>query len=136
VGKPGGEVQTFQTVERFRTLIPSGHTYRCVYDYWHGGDRPAYEIIWPWDEDGDGQPDRDRLLIHPANAVRNRGGEFSLLGCIAPGLVRAEFWGNATSDLAKNLPGVGGSVRAFNAFMAANEGVREFMLKITGDAPT
>ena len=126
----GSEVLALQTVERMKVLIPPGE-YLCQYDYWHTGDRPAYEIIWPWDEDGDGQPDRDRLLIHPANAIRNRHGEYSLHGCIAPGLVRAEFWGNATSPLAKNLPGVGGSVRAFNAFMKANEGLKEFMLKIT-----
>lgn len=129
-GRPGNEVQVFETVERIGTLIPPGE-YLCKFDYWHGGKMPAYEIIWPWDEDGDGQPDRDRLLIHPANAIRNKGGEYILLGCIAPGMGRATFWGPDAPPLAQGLPGVTSSRDAMKKFMAANDGLGEFILKIT-----
>ena len=125
-----GSPKTFQTVERISTLIPAGE-YLCKYDYWHGGKMPAYEIIWPHDEDGDGHPDRDRLLIHPANAIRNKGGEFILLGCIALGMGRAEFWGPDAPPLARDLPGVTSSRIAVASFMKANDGLKEFMLKIT-----
>lgn len=132
----GPHLKVFQTVERLSTLIPDGE-YLCRLDWWYRGDKPdvrTYEIIWPHDEDGDGQPDRDRLLFHYANAVRNRHGRWILRGCVAPGLVRAQFWGNATTPEAENLPGVGGSGRAHKAFMIANSGLREFMLKVTSNA--
>lgn len=126
----GSEVKSFHTVERISTLIPAGD-YECHYDYWHRGDRPAYEIIWPWDEDGDGQPDRDRLLFHPANAIRNKGGEYILMGCIAMGQGVGTFWGPDAPAIARDLPGVTSSVAAFTEFMAANDEVPTFTLRIT-----
>lgn len=129
-GRTAG-VKVFHTVERVGTLIPPGQ-YLCKLDYWHGGKMPAYEIIWPWDEDGDGQPDRDRLLIHPANAIRNKGGEYILLGCIALGMDVGTFWhGDDVHRLARDLPGVTSSRTAVRKFMESNQGLNEFMLKIT-----
>jgi len=117
--------------------IPAGHAYECVADYWHGGDMPTWEIIWPWDADGDGRPDRDRLLFHPANAVRNRGGELTLLGCVAPGLARVDnVWetfypGEPVHELARGLPGVSSSRDAFQRFSTNNAGIERFTLKVT-----
>lgn len=135
-GRTAG-IKVFQTVERIQTLIPPGD-YLCKLDYWYTGKMPAYEIIWPWDEDGDGQPDRDRLLIHPANAIRNIGGEYILRGCLALGEKRLDdFWENARQEgqtvhpLAANLPGVTSSRTSVRRFMEANTGLGEFMLKIT-----
>ena len=130
-GAKGALAQTFHTVERISTIIPAGD-YTCAHDYWHRGKMPAYEIIWPWDEDGDGQPDRDRLLFHPANAIRNKGGEYCLLGCIAMGRGLGTFWGaEARKAEAKDLPGVTHSVAAFKDFMKANHEVLVFTLRIT-----
>lgn len=130
-------VQTFETLERISTLIPPGE-FLCTLDYWHNGKMPAYEIQWPWDKDGDGRPDRDRLLIHPANAIRNKGGEYLLLGCVALGERRLDnFWEAAKKPeekihpLAQGLPGITSSRKSIKAFMLANEGLKEFMLKIT-----
>lgn len=136
-GAEGSEIITLQTVENLARRIPANHTYECRADYWHGGKMATWEIIWPWDEDGDGRPDRDRLLFHPANAVRNRGGELSLLGCIAPGLDRVDdVWetfypGEPVHDLAVGLPGVSSSRRAFGMFAANNKGVERFTLAVT-----
>ena len=99
----GEEVCVLQTIENLARRIPPGD-YECVRDYWYRGSMETWEIIWPHDEDGDGQPDRDRLLFHPANAVRNEGGELILLGCVAPGMERVEIWGQ---------PGVASSRVAF-----------------------
>lgn len=135
VGKGTGDrILTLDTVERISTLIPAA-SYLCRLDYWYGGGVPTYEIIWPHDLDGDGEPDRDRLLFHPANAVRNFGGEIILRGCVAPGMSRAMFWGPSAPAVAQGLPGVTQSVAAFRSFMAANFGLREFMLRITGSPP-
>lgn len=128
-------VKVFHTVERISTLIPPGD-YLCRLDYWYGGKMPAYEIIWPWDEDGDGEPDRDRLLVHPANAVRNFGGEIILRGCVSLGLGLGTFWwpkedGTQPHKLARDLPGVTHSKAATQRFMSANDGLSEFMLKFT-----
>ena len=128
-----------QTVENLARRIPPGD-YECVRDFYHRGDYATWEIIWPWDEDGDGQPDRDRLLFHAANAVRNRGGELSLLGCIAPGLKRVDdFWETSDPqkpihDLARNLPGVASSRVAFSNFEATTDpNTKTFTLRITED---
>lgn len=136
-GAEGSEIITLPTVENLNRRIPAGHAYECVADYWHGGQMPTWEIVWPWDEDGDGVPDRDRLLFHPANAVRNRGGELILLGCVAPGLERVDnVWetfnpGESLPELAKGLPGVSSSRDAFKKFAANNQGVERFTLKVT-----
>lgn len=133
----GGDQIVLQTVENLSRRIPAGHTYECVADYWHGGQMDTWEIIWPWDEDGDGQPDRDRLLFHPANAVRNRGGELTLLGCVAPGLGRVDdcwetfYPGSQCHALAVGLPGVASSRDAFRQFARANDGVERFSLVVT-----
>lgn len=139
-GRDGMEVIVLETVENWARRIAPGD-YQCVADYWHGGQMETWEIIWPHDEDGDGQPDRDRLLFHPANAVRNRGGELSLLGCIAPGLTRVDdVWetfypGEDVHQLARQLPGVGSSRDAFRQFARHNEDVESFVLRIT-EVPT
>lgn len=136
-GREGQEIITLQTVENLARRIPAGHDYQCQADYWHGGDMPTWEIIWPWDDDHDGRPDRDRLLFHPANAVRNRGGELSLLGCVAPGLTRVDdVWetfypGEPIHDLAKGLPGVASSRKAFEQFAEHNRDVESFVLRVT-----
>lgn len=136
-GAPGQEIITLQTVENLARRIPAGHAYRCVRDYWYGGKVPTFEIIWPWDDDHDGRPDRDRLLFHWANAVRNRGGELILLGCVAPGLERVQpvwetfFPGEDLPELAQGLPGVASSRDAFQTFMEHNDGLEEFTLKVT-----
>lgn len=136
-GREGQEIITLETVENLARRIPALQDYQCVMDHYHRGDYPAYEIIWPWDEDGDGRPDRDRLLIHAANAVRNRGGELSLLGCVAPGLQRVDsVWetfypGEPLHDLAKGLPGVASSKPALRTFMEHNRGVESFVLRVT-----
>ena len=132
----GNEGLVLQTVENLTRRIPPG-VYDCVRDYYHGGGYPAFEIIWPHDEDGDGEPDRDRLLVHAANAVRNRGGELSLLGCIAPGLSRVDdtwetFYPDDVEKLparARNLPGVTSSKTALERFMAPNPD--RFRLRVT-----
>lgn len=124
-----------QTVENLERRIPPGD-YECVKDYWHGGHMDTWEIIWLFDEDGDGQPDRDRLLFHPANAVRNVGGELLLLGCIAPGLKRVDnFWetgGKNPHPLAAHLPGVSSSRPAFANFESATKpSTKRFTLRVT-----
>lgn len=136
-GAEGSDIITLHTVENLARRLPANHAYECVADYWYGGQMDTWEIIWPWDEDGDGRPDRDRLLFHPANAVRNRGGELSLLGCVAPGLERVdEVWetfypGEPIHELAKGLPGVASSRDAFRRFAKNNQGVTNFVLKVT-----
>jgi len=124
-----------QTVENLGRRIAAGD-YECVRDYWHGGSMPTWEIIWPHDEDGDGMPDRDRLLFHPANTVRNVGGELTLLGCIAPGTARVDnFWeagGKSPHPLAAMLPGVSASRAAFANFEATTgKDTERFVLRIT-----
>lgn len=140
-GRDGQEIIVLQTVENLRRRIPAGHAYQCVADYWYGGESPTWEIIWPWDEDGDGQPDRDRLLFHWANAVRNKVGKLILLGCVAPGLERVDdVWETFYPDeipppLARGLPGVASSKAAFQRFARHNEGVESFVLKVTEVPP-
>lgn len=140
-GRSDAEIIVLQTVENLSRRIPSGHDYTCRRDFYHGGQYEAFEIEWPWDEDGDGRPDRDRLLIHAANAVRNRGGELSLLGCVAPGLARVDrVWetfypGEPLHDLAKGLPGVSSSRTALKNFMQNNRGLDEFLLRVTEVSP-
>jgi len=134
-----GPPVVLQTVENLQRRIVTG-TYQCVRDFWHGGQLETFEIIWPWDEDGDGQPDRDRLLCHPANAVRNRGGELILLGCVAPGLERVDdvwetFPGQDPHELARKLPGVSSSRTAFKRFMEATGELDSFELEITELTP-
>lgn len=136
-GREDQEVIVLQTVENLKRRIPAGEDYRCAADYYHGGGYPTWEIIWPWDEDDDGDPDRDRLLFHAANAVRNRGGELSLLGCIAPGLTRVDdVWetfypGEQLHERARGLPGVASSRDAFERFAAHNRDVQAFVLRVT-----
>jgi len=141
-GREGQPHITLHTVENMARRIPP-HEYQCVADFYHGGGYATWEIIWPWDEDQDGRPDRDRLLFHAANAVRNRGGELSLLGCVAPGMTRVEnVWetfypGEPLHDMAKLLPGVGASKKAFNLFAKHNLDVESFVLRVTEvPAPT
>lgn len=118
----GGDAVVLQTVENFARRIPPGD-YECTRDYWYGGKMATWEIQWPDDLDGDGVPDRDRLLFHPANAVRNQGGELALLGCIAPGTDRVEIWGQ---------PGVSSSRVAFANFEAVTKPTTErFTLRVT-----
>lgn len=136
-GGEGREVIALETVENLARRIRAGHDYRCHADYYHAGGYPTFEIEWPWDEDGDGHPDRDRLLFHAANAVRNRGGELSLLGCVAPGTTRVDsVWetfypGEPLHELARGLPGVAASRQAFERFMSHNDGVESFVLRVT-----
>lgn len=147
-GRPGNPVLTQVTVENLARRIRAGVTYRCLVDTWYRtegthDDVPTFEIQWPYDEDGDGIPDRDRLLFHWANAVRNRKGKLILLGCVATGEEYVEdMWETAYPgevDLlppsARNLPGVSSSRDSFRKFMVHNAGLREFMLKVTEDAP-
>ena len=133
----GDETVVLQTVENWARRIPPGD-YECVRDFWYGGDVATWEIIWPHDLDGDGQPDRDRLLFHWANAVRNRGGELILLGCVAPGLGRVEdMWetaypGTELPPAARNLPGVSSSRKAFAEFERVTDpGTERFVLRVT-----
>ena len=117
----GDAVCVLQTVENYARRIPAGD-YECVRDYWYRGDMETWEIIYP-DEDGDGVPDRDRLLFHPANAVRNEGGELILLGCIAPGRERVTMWGQ---------PGVSASRDAFSEFeLVTGLWTERFWLRVT-----
>lgn len=132
----GGGGLVLETVENLTARIPPGD-YRCTADYWFGGEMGTWEIQWPHDEDGDGVPDRDRLLFHPANAVRNRGGELCLRGCIAPGMERVDatweafYIGASLHPLARDLPGVGSSRIAFSRFAERLDGVDEFTLRVT-----
>ena len=135
----GNRVLNLLTLERISTLIPDGD-YDCTRDYWHGGEMVAFEIQWPWDLDGDGRPDRDRLLIHPANAIRNIGGEYILLGCVALGERKLDnFWEVAkrpdqvVHPLAAGLPGITASQKSIRTFMDANAGVDQFQLRITSE---
>jgi len=139
-GNPGNEILTLPTVENLGRRIPAGRSYLCKLDWWYRGELPdvrTYEIIWPDDLDGDGLPDRDRLLFHWANAVRGRDGKLDLLGCVAPGLelvddVWETFFPEADLPaLARRLPGIADSRRAFGRFMSANDGLSEFVLKVT-----
>lgn len=133
-GREDAEVIVLETVENLARRIPAGD-YQCLEDYYHGGDYPTWEIQWPWDEDGDGEPDRDRLLFHAANAVRNEHGKVILLGCVAPGLTRVdsvwETFGKTPHPLAAHLPGVASSRNAFDRFSEHNRGVQSFVLRVT-----
>ena len=139
-----GHELVLHTVEALAARIPAGHTYLCTLDTWHRDegledDVPTFEVQWPWDDDGDGLPDRDRILLHWANAVRNRKGRVLLRGCIAPGISRVDnMWEVATGLpsaelplLARSLPGVTDSRKAFWLFMQAVAGLREFKLEVT-----
>lgn len=129
-----GPPVVFQTVERFSTRIPANQTYKCRLDFFHTGGYPAYEVIWPWDLDNDGRPDRSRLLIHAANAVVNVHAESILRGCIAPGLERRDFFWDGDPEcheLAKGYPGVTASRTALAQFMGRNAQHTNFDLVVT-----